>query len=60
MTVYTPKPQDWHADLPGECTCDEVYAGRGMVDDRCYWHRLIEAVEDLREAGWQVAKGEAA
>ncbi len=46
MTVYRPDHQDWHDLLGSECTCEEAWAGRGMVDDRCWYHRTIDVLDD--------------
>ena len=54
MTVYAPAHQPWHDDLPNECRCDPAWKDRGMVDDRCPWHRMLFAAEDLRDVGWTV------
>ena len=54
MTEYAPQPERWHNDLPGACDCEPAWKDRGLVDDRCYWHRLIEAVMELRDNGWFV------
>lgn len=55
MSSYAPKPQPWHQALPmAECTCGPEWSGRGLVDDTCYHHRLIDAVEELVLAGWMV------
>lgn len=54
MSRYQSTEQDWFRVIPGECSCDSAWKDRGMVDDRCDWHRLIIAVEDLRDAGWTV------
>lgn len=58
MTTYRPLPEPWHEEIPGKCSCDLAYAERGMVDDRCYWHGLIQAIEDLRDIGWKVEPGD--
>ena len=54
VTVYRPEHKKWHDDLAVECTCQEAWSGRGMVDSGCYYHKVIEAVEFLRETGWIV------
>ncbi len=46
MTVYRPDHQDWHDLLGLECTCEEAWAGRGIVDDRCWYHRTIDVLDD--------------
>jgi hypothetical protein len=59
MTVYAPKHQPWHDTLPGNehgCVCDPAWKDRGIVSRGCYYHEMIEAVEDLRSAGWLVVK----
>lgn len=57
MSRYAPVHKSWHDRLPGECVCDPAWKDRGMVDARCYWHQYLEAVEDLRDAGWTVEPG---
>ena len=52
-----PEHQDWHDALPDAidgCECDGSYFGRDLVDPRCYYHRMIEVVEILREFSWVV------
>ena len=46
MTVYRPDHKPWHDLLMEECTCAAAWADRGMVDDRCQYHRTIEVFED--------------
>ncbi len=46
MTVYRPDHQDWHDLLGSECTCDEVWARRDIVDERCWYHRTIDVLDD--------------
>ena len=50
-----PEYEVWHGQLPGNtCECDEAYSGRNLVDSHCYYHRMIEVVEILREFNWVV------
>lgn len=57
MSRYQGTTFDWHGLLPGSCDCDPAWKDRGLVDDRCEWHRLIDAVEELRAGGWTVEPG---
>lgn len=54
MSIRRPPERKWHKTIPVECNCDFAWRLRGLVDDRCYHHRFIEAIEDLRDAGWTV------
>jgi len=46
MTVYRPEHQDWHDKLGFGCTCDEAWAARGIVDVRCWYHRVIDVLDE--------------
>lgn len=57
MSDRPARPEPWHEALTAfglTCLCDPAYSERGLQDDRCYYHRLIDAVDDLRAYGWTV------
>ncbi len=47
MKTYRPEHQAWHDDLPEPCRCDEAWADRGMVDQRCWHHQAIDVLDTL-------------
>ena len=47
MTQYATPHEPWHDIFGLECTCDEAWSGRGLVDDRCYYHRCIDIFESV-------------
>lgn len=53
MSTYRPPHEDWHDRLPG-CDCEPAWKDRGLVDDRCLHHRLVDAVEELQALGFTV------
>lgn len=56
MSRRPPKHESWHSDIPAECTCDAAYSDRKLVDPHCWFHDLVDAVIELRSAGWTVER----
>ena len=40
--------------IGGACSCEPPWKDRGMVDDRCWRHRVEEVLDTTREAGWSL------
>jgi len=59
MTQYATPHEPWHDIFGLECTCDEAWSGRGLVDDRCYYHRCIDIFESVGmvEVPWCATEG---
>ncbi len=47
MSTYRPTNVDWHDNLGFDCTCDPAWKDRGLVDDRCWYHRCIDVLDEF-------------
>ncbi len=46
MSTYRPAHQPWHDKVDVDCTCEPAWSERDMVDDRCWYHRVIEVLDE--------------
>jgi len=47
MSNYAGPHMPWHDNLPEVCACDPAWTERGLVDNDCLFHQMVEAIEEL-------------
>jgi hypothetical protein len=52
MSIRRPEHQPWHDLIDATCDCGLAWSGRGLVDDGCYFHAVVNAAEELIASGW--------